>query len=143
MPLYRKFRGAAHRKGNLNYKVPKDIPIIIHNVSYDTHFIISQLAEEFKGELDCIEENLEKYITFSVPIKKKCYGVKTTTYKLRSIDSFIFMPTSLSEPVDNMSGNFTGVECESCTENIKMRRMQKANRRINQKVSKYISVLQW
>ena len=86
---------------------------------------------------------MEKYITFSVPIKTKCYGVKTTTYKLRSIDSFKFMPTSLSEPVDNMSGNFTGVECESCTENIKMRRMQKANRRINQKVSKYISVLQW
>ena len=46
-----KFRGAAHSKCNLNYKVPKDIPIIIHNASYDTHFITNQLAEEFKGEL--------------------------------------------------------------------------------------------
>ena len=41
---------------NANHKVPKDIPIIIHNASYDTHFIINQLAEEFKGELNCIGE---------------------------------------------------------------------------------------
>ena len=60
-----KFRGAAHSICNLNYKVPKNIPIIIHNASYDTHFIINQLAKEFKGELDCIGENMEKYITFS------------------------------------------------------------------------------
>ena len=37
----RKFREAAHSKCNLNYKVPKDIPIIIHNASYDTYFIIN------------------------------------------------------------------------------------------------------
>ena len=72
-----KFRGAAHSKCNLNYKVPKDIPIIIHNASYDTHFTINQLAEEFKGELGCIGGNMEKYITFSVPIKKECGGGKT------------------------------------------------------------------
>ena len=35
----------------INYKVPKDIPIIIHNASYDTHFIINQLAEELKSKL--------------------------------------------------------------------------------------------
>ena len=44
-----KFRGAAHSKCNLNYKVQKEIPIIIHNATYDTHFIINQLAIEFKG----------------------------------------------------------------------------------------------
>ena len=64
-------RGTVHSKCNLNYKVPKDIPIIIHNASYDTHFIINQLAIEFKGELNCIGDNMEKYITFSVPIKKE------------------------------------------------------------------------
>ena len=83
-----KFRGAAHSKCNLNYKVPKDVPIIIHNVSYDTHFIINQLAKEFKGKLDCIEENMEKYITFSASVKKKHDGGKTITRKLRFIDSF-------------------------------------------------------
>ena len=112
-----KFRGAAHSKCNLNYKVPKDIPIIIHNASYDTHFIINQLAEEFKGELDCIGESMEKYITFSVPIKKKCGDSKTITHKLRFIDSFRFMSTSFSELVDNMSGDFNSIECKLCTEN--------------------------
>ena len=46
-----KFRGTAHSKCNLNYKVPKDIPIIIHNASYDTHFIINQLANTLKANL--------------------------------------------------------------------------------------------
>ena len=59
------FRGAAHRKWNLNYKVPKDIPIKIHNASYDTHFIINQLTEEFKGELNCIGENMENISLFT------------------------------------------------------------------------------
>ena len=39
-----KFIGAAHSKCNLNYKVQKEIPVIIHNATYDTHFIINQLA---------------------------------------------------------------------------------------------------
>ena len=30
-----KFRGATHTKCNLNYKVPKYIPRILHNASYD------------------------------------------------------------------------------------------------------------
>ena len=75
-----KFRGAAHSKCNLNYEIPKDIPVIIHNTSYDTHFIINQLAEEFKGELDWIGENMEKYITFSTSIKKNV----TTAKRLHS-----------------------------------------------------------
>ena len=116
----RKFRGAAHSKWNLNYKVPKDIPIIIHNASYDTHFLINQLAEEFKGELNCIGENMEKYITFSVPIKKECDNGKTITHKLKFIDSFGFMSTSLSEIVDNISGIFNSIECKSCIEKIKI-----------------------
>ena len=90
-----KFRRAAHSKYNLNYKIPKYIPIIIHNASYNTHFIINPLAEEFKGELDFIGENMEKYTTFSVPIKKKCDDGKTSTYKLKFIDSFRFMLNSL------------------------------------------------
>ena len=66
-----KYRGAAHSVCNLNYKVPKNISKVIHNDSYDTHFIINQLAKQIKGELDCIGENVEKYITFSAQIKKK------------------------------------------------------------------------
>ena len=36
----------------LSYKVPKEIPILIHNASYDAHFLIDQLAKEFKAELN-------------------------------------------------------------------------------------------
>ena len=71
-----KSRGAAHSICNLKYKVPKDISIVIHNASYDTHFITNRLAKELKGKLDCIGEHMEKYITFSVPIKKNAMMVK-------------------------------------------------------------------
>ena len=80
--------------------------MIINNASYDIHFIINQLEEEFKGELNWIGENMEKYIAFPVPIKKECDNGKTIAYKLRFIDSFTFMSTSLSELVHNMSGTF-------------------------------------
>ena len=96
-----KFRGAAHSICNLRYKVPNELPVVIHNGStYDYHFIIKQLAEEFNFK--CLGENRAKYITFSVPVKKHDHG-KTTTYKLKFIDSFRFMSTSLSSLVDNLS----------------------------------------
>ena len=60
---------------------------------------------------------MEKYITFSVPTKKECNDGKKIAYKLRLIDSFRFMWTSLSELVDNMSRNFNNIECKSCIEN--------------------------
>ena len=67
----RKYRRAAHSMCNLQYKVPKEIPVVFHNRStYDYHFINGQLAKEFKGNFDCLGENTEKYITFSVPIKR-------------------------------------------------------------------------
>ena len=72
----KKLRGAAHSDCNLKYKVPKNIPIVIHNAGYDTHFIINQSAEEFKSKFDCIGKNMEKYITFSVPFKKNVTIVK-------------------------------------------------------------------
>ena len=53
----------AHSICNLNYKVPQEIPVKIHNGSkYDYYFIIKKLAEEFKGEFECLEKyNTEKY----------------------------------------------------------------------------------
>ena len=47
-----------------------------HNAAYDHHFIIKQLAKEFKGQFECLGENTEKYVTFSVPIKKNLIMVK-------------------------------------------------------------------
>ena len=61
-----KFRGAGHSICNLCYKIPREIPVVFHNGSaYDYHFIIKQLAEQFKGEFKCLGENTEKYYFFS------------------------------------------------------------------------------
>ena len=98
-----KFRGAAHNNCNLRYKVPKEIPVVFHNgFTYDYHFIVKQLAKEFGGKFDCFGENTEKYIAFSEPIYKINDNDETIIYKLKFIDSFRFMSTSLSSLVDNL-----------------------------------------
>ena len=100
-----KVRGTAHNICNLRYNIPKEIPVISHNCStYDDHFIINHLAEEFDGDFDCIEENMEKCITFFVPINKESDNGETVIYKLKFIDSYRFMPNSLPNLVDNLSG---------------------------------------
>ena len=104
-----KFRGAAHSICNLRYKIPREIPVKFHNGSgYDYHHIIKELAEEFKGkDFECLAENTEKYISFSVPIKKERNDDtnETITYKIKFIDTFRFMHSSLSNLVDNLSKN--------------------------------------
>ena len=51
-------RGAAHDICNLRYKTSKEIPVIFHyGSSYDYHFIIKELAEEFEGQFKCLGEN--------------------------------------------------------------------------------------
>ena len=119
-----KYRGAAHNICNLRYKVPKEIPIVFHNGStYDYHFIIKELVKEFEGNFDCLGENTEKYITFSVPIKKKIENKDLEiTYKIKFIDSYRFMSSSLSKLVDNLSEgihNNKCANCESCLDYVK------------------------
>ena len=43
------------------------------------------------------------HITFSVPISKELDNGKTIMYRLKFIDSFRFMSTSLSDLADNLS----------------------------------------
>ena len=158
-----KFREAAHSICNLRYKRPKEIPTLFHNGStYDYHFIINKLAREFDDQLECIGENTEKYITFSVPISKELDNRKTILCKLKFTESFRFMSTSISILDDNLSEiyqkefkgckerrkiksvcNFIGLknnklnyECEECK-----KKMTETSKRINQNVSKYTPVL--
>ena len=99
-----KFRGAAHNICNLRYKVPKEIPVVFHYGSiHDYHFIIEQFAKNIDGQFECLVENTEKYITFSVSNSKELDNDKAITYKLKFIDSFRFMSTSLSDLADNLS----------------------------------------
>ena len=75
-----KCRTAAHNICNLRYKTLKEIPVVFHNGStYDYDFIIKELAEEFEGQFEYLEENTDKYITFSVPIKKELDNGKSIT----------------------------------------------------------------
>ena len=115
-----KYRGAAHNIWNLRYKIPKKIPIIFHNGStYDYHFIIRELVKEFEGNFECFGENTEKYITFSVPIKQRIENKDMKiTYKIKFIDSFTFMATSLSKLVDNLTEGIHSDKCINCKSDI-------------------------
>ena len=114
-----KYRGAAHRQCNLDYKLPKFYPVIFHNLSgYDTHMFIKDLAgvkdpleeiglSEKEGEIKCIARTEENYISFSKKIVVDVYdkdGKKIeVTRQIRFIDSFRFMQKSLSELATNLT----------------------------------------
>ena len=125
-----KHRGAAHKICNLMYNTPREILVVFHNgSSYDFHFIIKGLAEEFEGDFECLGENKEKYITFSVPIKKESNEDGAIIYRIKFIDSFRFISTSLSNLVGNLSNkiieNGKCVNCKSYLEVMKIRNSNK------------------
>ena len=62
---------------------------------------------------------MEKYITFSVPIKK-CNDCKAITKRQRFIDSFRSTSASLSDLVDDLSGIFISKVCKKCVERNKI-----------------------
>ena len=116
------YRGPAHDIFNLRYKIPKEIPVVFHNGStYDYHFIIKELTEEFEGEFECLGENTEKYITFSVPIKKEITKkdnngndkITKISHKIKFIDSYRFMSPSLSNLFKGFH-NDRCLDCKSC-----------------------------
>ena len=119
-----KYRVAAHNICNLRYKIPKEIPVVFHNGStYDYYFIIKELGKEFDGNFECLGESTEKYITFSVPIKKKIENKDLEiTCKIKFIDSYRFMAIPLSKLIDNLSErihNNKCADCKSCLDYIK------------------------
>ena len=104
----------------MRYKIPKEIPVVFHNGStYNYHFIVKELAKEFEGNFECLGQNTEKYITFSVPIKKKIDNKDLEiTYKIKLIDSYRFMSSSLSKLVDNLSEGIHNNKCSDCESNL-------------------------
>ena len=99
---------------------------MFHNDStYDYHFIIKELVKEFECNFECLGENTEKYITFSVPLKKKIENKNIEiNYKIQFIDSYRFMSSSLSKLVDDLSEgihNNKCVDCNSCLDYIKIK----------------------
>ena len=102
-----RFRGAAHNSYNLKYKKPNFIPVVFHNLSgYDSHLFIKNLGYT-DGNIDCIPNNEEKYISFTKNTVVGSYTNKEgkdkpIKHKIRFIDSFKFMSTSLESLVNNL-----------------------------------------
>ena len=69
--ILQEYRGAAHNICNFRYKIQKQIVAFHNGFIYGCNFIIKELAEEFRGQFECLGKNTEKYITFSVPVKKR------------------------------------------------------------------------
>ena len=61
-----------------------------------------------------------KYRKIYYFVSKECDNTKTITYKLKFIDSFRFMSTSLSSLVDNLSEIYKK-ECKGCEEKRKIK----------------------
>ena len=144
------YRGAAHSKCNLAYKLPKYIPVIFHNlIGYDAHLIICELGEQFSTDvIGVIAENKEKYITFNAPIEvpikdkngniitkkiKKAYKDKKTGKYIpegteipkmkRSKLRFIDSCRFMSSSLDSLVSNLVGVndlKCNICKNPCKM-----------------------
>ena len=116
------YRAAAHSICNLKYSVPKKNPTVSHSGSnYNFHFIIKEIAEEFKKQFTCLGENTEKHITSTVPIKKEVARIdkngkeitKKISYILQFVDSARFLPISLSNLVNNLSEGLHRIKCIS------------------------------
>ena len=90
--------------------------------TYDYHLIIKEFPEEFEGEFECLGENTEKYITFSVPIKKEIAKkdkngndkITKISYKINFIDRYRCMSTSVSNLVSNLSEGLHNDRCIDC-----------------------------
>ena len=75
------------------------------------------MAEEFKGEFECLWENTEKNIRFSVPLKND--NDNKITYKIKFVHSCRFIPSKLSDLVDNLP-EINNKDCETCMEGRKL-----------------------
>ena len=98
-----------------------EILVVFHNGS-----IIKELENEFEGDFECLRENTEKYINFSVPIEKEITDDKDDSdkddsestvpisYKIKFTDSARFVTASLSNLVDNLTERIHKIKCKDC-----------------------------
>ena len=102
-----KFRDAAHEVCNLVYKVPKFFPVVLHNLSfYDSHLFIKTLGNS-KGDISCIPNNDENYISFTKQVIVDKFVNKEgkevfVKRELRYIDSLRLMAASLDKLSSNL-----------------------------------------
>ena len=121
-----RYRGAAHNKCNLKYCKPNYISVFFHNLSgYDSHLFIKKL-DATKGDIDCIPNNEEKYISFSKTIKTGEYKnkrgeTKNKNFKIVFKDSLKFLNSSIEALVKNLpKDGFKNLEKYFTPEQVKL-----------------------
>ena len=102
-----RYRGAAHNICNLKYSKPNNISVFFHNLTgYDSHLFIKKLGVT-EGNIDCIPNNEENYISFSKTIitgeyTNKKGETRNKYFKIVFKDSLKFMASSLEALVNNL-----------------------------------------
>ena len=102
-----RYRGAAHNICNLKYSKPNNISVFFHNLTgYDSHLFIKKLGVT-EGNIDCIPNNEEKYISFSKTIitgeyTNKKGETRNKYFKIIFKDSYKFLLSGLEALVNNL-----------------------------------------
>lgn len=66
-PNYSNFRGAACNGCNINFREPKFIPVIFHNLrEFDGHILCQCIGKLKDKKLKVIAQNMARYVSFSV-----------------------------------------------------------------------------
>jgi hypothetical protein len=118
-----KYRGAAHLKCNIGFRLTRDVTVLFHNLRrYDGHLIMQEMGKvctEMGLEIECTARGLEDYMSFS--IKRKAKKVNSAAnddfisdeasddgeddeagFRIRFIDTMQFLPSSLQTLVENL-----------------------------------------
>ena len=121
-----RYRGAAHNRCNLKYSKPNNISVFFHNLTgYDSHLFIKKLGVT-AGNIDCIPNNEEKYISFSKTIKTGEYKnkkgeTKNKYFKIVFKDSMKFLLSSVEALVNNLpKDGFKNLEKYFTPEQVKL-----------------------
>ena len=101
--------------------------MFFHNgTNYDFNLIITEVTKEFRNEMRCIPLNTNKYMSFSIPIKKEIKESnnkknKIITYNLKFMNTTRHNNRALSTLVDNLS-EINMCKCEDNSDkNIKIK----------------------
>ncbi len=113
-----RFRGVAHNKCNMDLQMQRDIPVVLHNLRrYDSHLImqaVGEFARRHALQIGCVPKGMEDYLTFSLRCPHRTPWGSRVTFKLRFIDSFQFLSSSLESLAANLLGRDSNGEAKFC-----------------------------
>ena len=86
------------------YQDSRTIPVVYHNLSkYDGHFLITEVAKIFDGNIRLIPLTKETYISFTVASENPFTSKNKPRIQFKFIDSLRFMASSLDKLASNLT----------------------------------------